>query len=346
MTKIAIQCTIAQLLFSNVLHGDPHGGNLLLTPDNKLAYLDFGVLCRVEQRHARALLSASVHILNLQFKELAYDLADMDVIDAADVPMEEIAESFKTEFSADTGKLSDQMKINNAMMKLGYKYKFNAPSYYTTLIRALAPLEGYGVKADPNFDILGECYPYIMKQICFDNSKQGKRILREFLLTEDMKLRGNLLEDLDLKDIDNLSMEFVGILASSKGYTLRKLLYEAKPPDLKFTFTNMIKLAYAMSVFTSRSIKDVMIPSLLFRGRKNERKRLNMLIRSLFSKPSLFKNSNTGESRVLKSLLFIFASGILSIVKLAQMLLQDLWKLLLRARYLLNRRDAPVSILS
>ena len=32
---IAIECTMAQLLATNVLHGDPHGGNLLLRNDGE-----------------------------------------------------------------------------------------------------------------------------------------------------------------------------------------------------------------------------------------------------------------------------------------------------------------------
>ena len=28
------------------MHADPHGGNLLLTPDGRIAYLDFGLLLR------------------------------------------------------------------------------------------------------------------------------------------------------------------------------------------------------------------------------------------------------------------------------------------------------------
>lgn len=44
---------------TGLLHGDPHPGNLLLTPDARLGYLDFGLLCRMEPRHSEVTQSPS-----------------------------------------------------------------------------------------------------------------------------------------------------------------------------------------------------------------------------------------------------------------------------------------------
>jgi ubiquinone biosynthesis protein len=38
-----------------VYHADPHRGNILLTPDGRLALLDFGLLGRLDDDTARAL---------------------------------------------------------------------------------------------------------------------------------------------------------------------------------------------------------------------------------------------------------------------------------------------------
>ena len=46
MVSMGIQCSLSQLLVTGVMHGDPHSGNLLLTPDGRLCYLDFGMLVR------------------------------------------------------------------------------------------------------------------------------------------------------------------------------------------------------------------------------------------------------------------------------------------------------------
>jgi predicted unusual protein kinase regulating ubiquinone biosynthesis (AarF/ABC1/UbiB family) len=42
MLTVGLQCSVMQVLGTGYFHSDPHRGNLLQTPDGKLAYLDFG----------------------------------------------------------------------------------------------------------------------------------------------------------------------------------------------------------------------------------------------------------------------------------------------------------------
>lgn len=44
MINLGIESSLTQLLLTGILHGDPHPGNLILTHDNRLVYLDFGLL--------------------------------------------------------------------------------------------------------------------------------------------------------------------------------------------------------------------------------------------------------------------------------------------------------------
>ncbi|MGB3672077.1 MAG: AarF/UbiB family protein, partial [Phormidesmis sp.] len=46
--EVGVQCSLRQLLEHGFFHADPHPGNLLVTPEGKLAYLDFGMMCEVE----------------------------------------------------------------------------------------------------------------------------------------------------------------------------------------------------------------------------------------------------------------------------------------------------------
>ena len=44
MMALGVECSLCQLLETGVMHADPHPGNLILTHDGRLAYLDFGLL--------------------------------------------------------------------------------------------------------------------------------------------------------------------------------------------------------------------------------------------------------------------------------------------------------------
>ena len=39
---------VSSLLFTGFVHADPHAGNLILTEDGRLAFLDFGLMGTVE----------------------------------------------------------------------------------------------------------------------------------------------------------------------------------------------------------------------------------------------------------------------------------------------------------
>ena len=342
LTKMAVQCTITQLLLSNVLHGDPHPGNVLYTGEGKLAYLDFGVLCRVKPRQAQALLSASVHIINKQYREFITDLVALEVLNDEKVSMAEVVEAFDREFNSNE-QLTDQMRLNKAMTKLGYRYKFNVPPWYTTLIRALAPLEGYGLRANPNFNIFDECYPLIMKQICFDCSLAGRRILREFLLTseewkeDDEDLTGSgyggsddnahkqvdvvnfsLLRGMSLQSIKSLIEEFVPIMVSSRAKALRSTLKIGRLPrsvhrQQQKGSAVFFRTAYLFAFFLAQAMKTVVLPGLLepiLGGRRRgrvKRNRLRRLTMTLSNWTQKYKSSlrlSHGKNHLKLALLY------------------------------------------
>ncbi|CAI5971497.1 unnamed protein product [Closterium sp. NIES-64] len=57
LVGIGVESSLEQLLVTGVLHADPHPGNLLLTPQGQVAYLDFDLLCRMERQHQEAMFA-------------------------------------------------------------------------------------------------------------------------------------------------------------------------------------------------------------------------------------------------------------------------------------------------
>jgi len=47
LTPVGVECFLAQLLEIGYFHADPHPGNLLVTPEGKLALIDFGLCAEV-----------------------------------------------------------------------------------------------------------------------------------------------------------------------------------------------------------------------------------------------------------------------------------------------------------
>lgn len=47
MVDIGVQCSLEQMLEVGFYHSDPHPGNLMRTPDGRLAYIDFGMMGQI-----------------------------------------------------------------------------------------------------------------------------------------------------------------------------------------------------------------------------------------------------------------------------------------------------------
>jgi predicted unusual protein kinase regulating ubiquinone biosynthesis (AarF/ABC1/UbiB family) len=56
MVNLGVECSLSQLLETGVMHADPHPGNLILTPADQLAYLDFGLLTFVPPKSSQVRL--------------------------------------------------------------------------------------------------------------------------------------------------------------------------------------------------------------------------------------------------------------------------------------------------
>ena len=64
MLTVGLQCSVLQLLGTGYFHSDPHRGNLLQTPDGKLAYLDFGMMSEVPSEKRFALIGSVLGLVN------------------------------------------------------------------------------------------------------------------------------------------------------------------------------------------------------------------------------------------------------------------------------------------
>ena len=80
IVEIGVQCSLRQLLEHGFFHADPHPGNLLVTDDGKLAYLDFGMMCDVESYQRYGLIEAIVHMVNRDFDGLANDYVKLEFL--------------------------------------------------------------------------------------------------------------------------------------------------------------------------------------------------------------------------------------------------------------------------
>lgn len=234
LIEVGVQCSLRQLLEHGFFHADPHPGNLLATKDNKLAYLDFGMMSEVKPYQRYGLIEAVVHLVNRDFEGLAGDYVKLEFLtpDTDLTPIiPALANVFNNALGASVAELNFK-SITDQLSEIMYEYPFRVPAYYALIIRSLVTLEGIAINVDPNFKVLSKAYPYVAKRLLTDSSPELRTSLRD-LLFKDNEFRWNRLENLlrnaknsddyDLSQALNQALEF---LFSERGDFIRERITE------------------------------------------------------------------------------------------------------------------------
>jgi aarF domain-containing kinase len=106
-----------------------------------------------------------------------------------------------------SGKLETLQKELQAIAK---KYgSFRLPGYTTLIIRALATLEGIGLRADENFSLTQELFPYIARRLLTDDSLRIREALRAYLYQGRRRI--------SVKRVDDIAVGFRSFTNLMKG---------------------------------------------------------------------------------------------------------------------------------
>ncbi|XP_022872946.1 protein ACTIVITY OF BC1 COMPLEX KINASE 3, chloroplastic-like [Olea europaea var. sylvestris] len=197
LVNIGIQCSLRQLLEYGYFHADPHPGNLLATPDGKLAFLDFGMMSETPEQARSALIGHVVHMVNRDYEAMARDYYALDFL-SPDVDVSPIVPALRNFFDDALNSTVSELNFKTIVDGLGavlYKYPFNVPAYYALILRSLTVLEGLALYADPNFKVMAASYPYFAKRLLTDPNPYLRDALID-LLFKDGRFRWNRLENL------------------------------------------------------------------------------------------------------------------------------------------------------
>jgi len=227
--EVGVQCSLRQLLEHGFFHADPHPGNLLVTREGKLAYLDFGMMCEVEPYQRYGLIEAIVHMVNRDFEGLASDYVKLEFLtpetDLSPI-IPALAGVFNNALGASVAELNLK-SITDEFSALMYEYPFRVPAYYALIIRSLVTLDGIAITVDPDFKVLSKAYPYVSKRLLTDPAPQLRGSLQA-LLFQNGSFRWNRLENLlknaknsDEYDLDKALDQALEYLFSERGEFLR-----------------------------------------------------------------------------------------------------------------------------
>lgn len=189
-------------------------------PSGKIGILDYGLMTRISEDKRVALIQYLMHVQANMYDECLQDLVTLEFLpdgiasdkEAREVIVPRLAETLNILFEQSdlrvqrekfikqreeleaSGKLEIlQQELQGIAKKYG---SFQLPGYATLIIRALATLEGVGLKASSNFSLKSETFPYIARRLLTDDSLRIREALRAYLYKGRSRIAPDRLESL------------------------------------------------------------------------------------------------------------------------------------------------------
>ncbi len=143
-------------------HGDPHPGNLLLTPEGDLALLDFGMIGYMSRGDIEALSRLFIAVVQRDAAAALRGLESLGVRYAPEVRADLVRDlrEFLNKYSGlSVGEVTLGQALSE-LIALARRYRLRVPPVFPLLTKALVTAEGLARAIDPTINVYEVAQPY------------------------------------------------------------------------------------------------------------------------------------------------------------------------------------------
>jgi ubiquinone biosynthesis protein len=193
VARNVIEAAFRQLFEDGLFHGDPHPGNILVLPGNRIALLDFGLVGRLSRVQQEALVTLIVAVALRDPDSVARMLNRIGVPDEHS-PIAEFRDDIRHILDRYLGLKLDEIRtatLLRDLLDLAMRHRIRIPKEYAVLAKASITVEGIIRRLYPRLDILEVGLPYAKELLLarFNPSDASSTLMKSLL-----KLQG-LAED-------------------------------------------------------------------------------------------------------------------------------------------------------
>ncbi|HLM78310.1 MAG TPA: AarF/ABC1/UbiB kinase family protein [Rubrobacteraceae bacterium] len=143
-------------------HGDPHPGNLVLTPEGDLALLDFGMVGFLSHGDIEALSRLFIAVIGRDAETAVRGLEGLGVRYASEVRgnlVQELREFLHKYSGLSVGEVTLGQALSE-LVSLARRYRLSMPPVFPLLAKALVTAEGLSRSIDPTINVYEIARPY------------------------------------------------------------------------------------------------------------------------------------------------------------------------------------------
>lgn len=154
---------LKQILIDGFFHADPHPGNLFITRDEKLCYIDFGMMGIVNHEFRSNFAQLVLLLLGGNSHHLIKQLRYMKII-TPEQNTDEFRQDIDDLLNDYIGVELDQMDgIFDRLMEVMIKHNITLPREFVMIGRGILLIEDIGNKLDPHFNLTTEIEKFSKK---------------------------------------------------------------------------------------------------------------------------------------------------------------------------------------
>ncbi|MDI6821419.1 MAG: AarF/ABC1/UbiB kinase family protein [Actinomycetota bacterium] len=182
-----------QVLVDGFFHGDLHPANILITPDGKIAYLDFGIVGQIKEQDKETITRMLIAIIDKDVDEVVAQCQKLGV-QISPNRINTMKPQFRDILDRYYGRKLGELKIDiigREFLELIYENRIRIPKDYALLAKALITVEGVCKQLYPQINILEVAKPYAME--LFKSYYPPERVLQD--IWEEIKLYALIFRD-------------------------------------------------------------------------------------------------------------------------------------------------------
>lgn len=152
---------LKQVFVDGYFHGDPHPGNILIEKDGRIAFVDFGVVGRLDPQAMEQLSELLVGLVRKDVDQTIDAMAGIGALGRnTDIrslrrDVEEIIDCFHGKALREV----DFTALLQEIARMAYQHQIRLPQDFLLLGKALITIEGVGKSLDPDFNAVEVAEP-------------------------------------------------------------------------------------------------------------------------------------------------------------------------------------------
>ena len=158
-----VRAYFKQLFVDGFFHADPHPGNIFITDENAICFIDFGMMGTLDEEFRRDLAELMIYFSDRNIDGLINQLIRMDILnEKTDINLlksdlnDLFAKYYGVELSRFNGIIED-------LLFLMQKYDVRLPNEFVLMARGLSMVENTALRLDPDVDVVALIKPFDRK---------------------------------------------------------------------------------------------------------------------------------------------------------------------------------------